>query len=63
MEGVTVRLAGPFSVHRDGCRRAGSVAGKARRLLVLLAVERAGSVPADRIIDVTLGRHATASTR
>ena len=51
MEGVTVRLAGPFSVHRGGVAPGGIGAGKAHRLLVLLAVERHRLVPTDRIID------------
>jgi DNA-binding SARP family transcriptional activator/tetratricopeptide (TPR) repeat protein len=51
VEGVTVRLAGPFSVHRGGVAPGGIGAGKAHRLLVLLAVERHRLVPTDRIID------------
>jgi DNA-binding SARP family transcriptional activator len=51
---VELRLAGTFSVIRDGVELLpGSVGSrKARTLLKLLAVERAGTVPADRIADV-----------
>ena len=51
MDGVSVRLAGTFDVRRDGSPPLGIV-GKARRLLALLAVERPGPVPADRIVEV-----------
>jgi DNA-binding SARP family transcriptional activator len=51
VEGTTVRLAGPFAVLRDGSPPPRPVGGKARRLLALLAVERAGWVSADRIVD------------
>jgi DNA-binding SARP family transcriptional activator len=51
---VELRLAGAFSVVRDGTELAGHEIGsrKSRTLLKLLAVERPGLVPADRIIDV-----------
>jgi DNA-binding SARP family transcriptional activator len=47
-----VRLAGPFGVQGGGVQPGGAGAGKARRLLVLLAVERPGLVSTDRIIKV-----------
>jgi DNA-binding SARP family transcriptional activator len=48
--GVMIRLAGSFSVARDGAPFAkGAIGGKARTLLKLLAVERERSVPIDRI--------------
>ena len=51
---VELRLAGAFGVVRDGTELAGHEIGsrKSRTLLKLLAVERPGLVPADRIIDV-----------
>ena len=49
-KGVLIRLAGAFSVVRDGTLFAkGAIGGKARTLLKLLAVERERSVPIDRI--------------
>ena len=51
---VELRLAGAFGVVRDGTELAGHEIGsrKSRTLLKLLAVERPGLVPVDRIIDV-----------
>ncbi len=51
---VELRLAGAFCVVRDGVELLPGKVGsrKARTLLKLLAVERPGMVPADRIIDV-----------
>jgi DNA-binding SARP family transcriptional activator len=51
---VEVRLAGAFGVARDGVELSGAEIGsrKSRTLLKLLAVERAGLVPVDRIVDV-----------
>ena len=43
-------MAGPFEVVRNGA--AAPITGRARRLLVLLAVERAHTVPTDRIVEV-----------
>jgi DNA-binding transcriptional activator of the SARP family len=54
MGGVTVRLAGPFAVLRNGPSedRVGLGSRKARRLLALLAVRRGHVVPIPQIIDV-----------
>jgi DNA-binding SARP family transcriptional activator/predicted ATPase len=51
---VELRLAGPFGLVREGAELTGGEIGsrKSRRLLKLLAVERAGLVPVDRIADV-----------
>ena len=51
---IELRLAGTFGVVRDGASLADGEVGsrKARTLLKLLAVERPGLVPADRIIGV-----------
>lgn len=49
MTPVTVHLAGRFVVRRDGADVHG-IGGKARRLLVLLAVERDRIVPTGRIV-------------
>ncbi|HEY6276277.1 MAG TPA: AAA family ATPase [Streptosporangiaceae bacterium] len=51
---VELRLAGSFAVIRDGTELADGEVGsrKARTLLKLLAVERPGLVPVDRIVDV-----------
>lgn len=50
---VLIRLAGTFSVERDGEQLAGSViSGKARTLLALLTVERGRVVPICRIEEV-----------
>jgi DNA-binding SARP family transcriptional activator/tetratricopeptide (TPR) repeat protein len=51
---VELRLAGTFSVIRGGTELAGGELGsrKSRTLLKLLAVQRPGPVPVDRIIDV-----------
>jgi len=53
-ERVELRLAGAFGVVRDGVELPPGEVGsrKARTLLKLLAVERPGIVPADRIVDV-----------
>ena len=52
--GVELRLAGTFGVIRDGAVLSDGELGsrKSRTLLKLLAVERPGLVPVDRIIDV-----------
>jgi DNA-binding SARP family transcriptional activator len=52
--GLELRLAGTFGVIRDGAELAEGELGsrKSRTLLKLLAVERPGLVPVDRIIDV-----------
>ena len=51
---VELRLAGTFRVVRDGTELTDGEIGsrKSRTLLKLLAVERPGLVPADRIVDV-----------
>jgi hypothetical protein len=51
---VELRLAGTFSVVRDGIELADGEVGsrKSRTLLKLLAVSRPGLVPVDRIVDV-----------
>jgi DNA-binding SARP family transcriptional activator len=50
---VLIRLAGPFSVVRDGTPHArGAIGGKAGILLKLLAVERRRVVQIDRIVEV-----------
>ena len=51
---VELRLAGTFAVIRDGAELPGGEVGsrKARMLLKLLAVDRPGLVPVDRIADV-----------
>jgi DNA-binding SARP family transcriptional activator len=51
---IELRLAGTFSVIRDGAELPGGVVGsrKARILLKLLAVERPGLVTTQRIVDV-----------
>ncbi|MEV0386606.1 AAA family ATPase, partial [Nonomuraea sp. NPDC050643] len=50
--GVLIRLAGAFTVERDGVRyQRGVVGGKARTLLKLLAAERGGVLAADRIAE------------
>jgi DNA-binding SARP family transcriptional activator len=50
---VLIRLAGPFSVTRDGTPYGkGVIGGKARTLLKLLAVERGRTVEIDRIVEV-----------
>src|SRR3954470_14578750 len=50
MPGVTLQLAGGFGVARDG-EPAREIGGRARLLLMLLAVDRAGPVAMDRIIE------------
>jgi DNA-binding SARP family transcriptional activator len=50
MPEVTLQLAGGFGVARDG-EPVRKIGGKARLLLMLLAVDR-GPVPMDRIIEV-----------
>ncbi len=50
MPGVALRLAGEFVVERDGAP-VREIGGRARLLLMLLAVDRSGPVPTDRIID------------
>ncbi|HVH21463.1 MAG TPA: AAA family ATPase [Pseudonocardia sp.] len=50
MPGVALQLAGGFAVARDGAP-VREIGGRARRLLMLLAVDRAGPVPTERIID------------
>jgi DNA-binding SARP family transcriptional activator len=52
MVGVTIRLAGSFAVLRDGVADAGLGSRKARRLLMLLAVDGGRTVAVDRIVDV-----------
>ncbi len=54
MSRVELRLAGTFGVIRDGTELSDGELGsrKSRRLLKLLAVERPGLVPLDRIIEV-----------
>ncbi|MEU8614318.1 winged helix-turn-helix domain-containing protein, partial [Actinoplanes sp. NPDC048791] len=54
---VCLRLAGAFAIRWSGDATDVPVAGsrKARTLLKLLAVERAGPVPMDRIVDVLWG--------
>ncbi len=47
-----MRLAGSFDVQRNGSPVGRGIAGKARRLLVLLAVERPRLVSTDRIVEV-----------
>ncbi|MGP4103071.1 BTAD domain-containing putative transcriptional regulator [Nonomuraea sp. KM90] len=50
--GVLIRLAGCFSVERNGVPYPrGAVGGKARRLLKLLAAERNGTLAADRVAE------------
>ena len=51
---MELRLAGPFSVVRDGIELPEGEVGsrKSRTLLKLLAVERPGLVPLDRIVEV-----------
>jgi DNA-binding SARP family transcriptional activator len=51
---VELRLAGPFSVVRDGIELPEGEVGsrKSRTLLKLLAVERPSLVPLDRIVEV-----------
>lgn len=51
---IELRLAGTFGVIRDGVELTEGELGsrKSRTLLKLLAVERPGLVPVDRIIDV-----------
>jgi DNA-binding SARP family transcriptional activator/predicted ATPase len=51
---IELRLAGTFAVFRDGAVLADGEVGsrKARTLLKLLAVDRPGLVPVDRIMDV-----------
>ncbi len=53
-QGLELRLAGAFGVIRDGRELADGEIGsrKSRTLLKLLAVERPGLVPVDRIIEV-----------
>jgi DNA-binding SARP family transcriptional activator len=53
-QGLELRLAGAFGVIRDGRELADGEVGsrKSRTLLKLLAVERPGLVPVDRIIEV-----------
>ncbi len=59
---MTLRLAGVFTVLRDG--RPDSAAGlgsrKARALLKLLAVERGHHVPVDRLVDILWDAHPPA---
>ena len=50
MPGVALRLAGGFVVERDGAP-VREIGGRARLLLMLLAVDRSSPVPTDRIID------------
>ncbi|MFI7547186.1 ATP-binding protein [Actinoplanes sp. NPDC049599] len=54
---VLLCLAGPFAIRDSGAAAALPVIGsrKARTLLKLLAVRRAGPVPMDRIVDVLWG--------
>ncbi|GAA3341093.1 hypothetical protein GCM10020358_31140 [Amorphoplanes nipponensis] len=54
---VWLRLAGPFAIRRGGDRDAVPLTGsrKARTLLKLLAVHRAGPVGMDRVVDVLWG--------
>jgi DNA-binding SARP family transcriptional activator len=56
---VELRLAGAFTVIRDGAElTAGQIGSrKSRTLLKLLAVSRPGLVPADQIADVLWDRH------
>ena len=51
---VELRLAGTFGVSRDGTELSGGTLGsrKSRTLLKLLAVERPGLIPVDRIVEV-----------
>ncbi len=51
---IELRLAGTFAVIRDGAELTGGEVGsrKARTLLKLLAVDRPGLVPVDRIVDM-----------
>ncbi|HEX4701911.1 MAG TPA: AAA family ATPase [Pseudonocardiaceae bacterium] len=59
MVGVTIRLAGSFGVVRGATEEVGAGLGsrKARRLLMLLAVDGDRTVPVDRIIDVLWADH------
>ncbi|MEU4230570.1 AAA family ATPase [Nonomuraea sp. NPDC026600] len=50
---VLIRLVGSFAVERDGLR--GTVGGRARTLLKLLAVERGHAVPTDRVVEALWG--------
>jgi DNA-binding SARP family transcriptional activator/tetratricopeptide (TPR) repeat protein len=52
MAGVTIRLAGPFTVVRDGAAESGLGSRKARRLLMFLAADGSRTVPVDRIVDI-----------
>jgi DNA-binding SARP family transcriptional activator/predicted ATPase len=60
---VELRLAGTFGVIRDGAELTEGELGsrKSRTLLKLLAVERPGLVPVDRIIDVLWAGHSPAA--
>ena len=49
--GLRVRLLGPLRVYVDGRRVESPPAGRAARLLALLAVDAGHLVPLDRIID------------
>jgi DNA-binding SARP family transcriptional activator len=56
LTGVLIRLAGCFEVERNGVPyRRGVIGGKARTLLKLLAAERGGVVPADRVVEALWG--------
>jgi DNA-binding SARP family transcriptional activator len=57
---VTLRLAGTFAVSGNGGLAPPIGGGKARRLLILLAVERHRTVPIDRIVEVLWGEHPPA---